>query len=89
MLSVIQQPIRSGECNRCGSCCVDDVRDTERATGLKQSVEGYCVYFRWSSPGIGECVGRDSAYYLSGCNSWPASSKQIASHPLCSYTFGV
>lgn len=78
--------IRTGECCRCGDCCTDPDRDTERETGLAQSVPGYCVYFRWIVEGVlSKCVGRDSAYYKRGCNVFPAEPKPTLTR--CSYTF--
>ncbi len=81
--------LRVGECNRCGLCCIDLNRDTERATGLVQTVPGYCVFFRWQDEAArrGECIGRDSAFYLAGCHLWPTHPGQIADKPECSFEF--
>lgn len=77
--------LRSGECNRCGSCCVGDPFDGAEG---EPAVPGYCPHFRWESPGVGACAGRDSAYYLRGCVDWPAAPEHVAAHPSCSYRFG-
>lgn len=74
---------RSGECNRCGSCCVGNAVE-----GVEPVVEGYCAYFRWIEVGvIGECVGRETEFYLRGCNVWPTHPHCISVHPKCSYSF--
>jgi hypothetical protein len=64
---------RTGYCCRCGACC--------------QSEQGPCVYFARREDGLGECVGRDSALYLNGCNVWPSKPEHVALYPECTYRF--
>jgi len=75
---------RSGECNRCGECCVGDPFN---GTLGPAEVPGYCPLFRWLEPGRGHCSDRQHSYYLSGCNTFPSHPSQIADKPSCSYSF--
>lgn len=86
---------RSGSCNRCGLCCVDLENLFEKMDGnyqpidtpLEQVVPGKCAYFRWESPGVGMCLGRDTLYYQSGCKYWPSITRHVENIPECGFTF--
>lgn len=77
--------IRSGDCNRCGSCC----KGNPLAGGDDAHpplVAGYCPIFRHVD-GVATCSDREHPYYLQGCNVFPSHPGQIIDHPECSYTF--
>ena len=75
--------IRSGECNRCGECCVGDPFNGEEGPA---SVPGFCPFYRIVD-GIGACCDRTNAYYLAACRDYPTDPQQISECPSCSYTF--
>lgn len=84
--------VRSGECNRCGECCLGDPRWPHGGPDdiMKQPpiAEGRCPAFRTDAEGKGTCLGHGwHPYYLSGCNVWPTVPGHIANYPSCSFTF--
>ena len=90
--------VRSGECCRCGQCCVGtppwESSDPNDPMLKPPKVEGMCPLYELhvgASEGEGFCIGHEPpnqhGYYLSGCNVWPNDPEQIADKPGCSYTF--
>jgi hypothetical protein len=85
--------IRSGECCRCGECCVGDpFADEDRPR--EAVVQGYCPLFelhQGAPEGDGFCIGHEPPnqhpYYLSGCNVWPDHPDNIVNCPSCTYKF--
>lgn len=77
---------RIGECVRCGECCIGD---PGAFPGRLPVVQDYCPGFRWvdEAARIGECVERDSWYYLHGCITWPTKPEHIVDKPHCSFRF--
>lgn len=78
------QWMRSGDCCRCGECCMGDPSSGELGEAV---VEGYCPLFRWLSAGVGDCSDRLHEVYLRGCNVWPSIPQHIEDKPSCTYTF--
>lgn len=78
--------VREGECCRCGECCWG-VHGSLVDLLPQQTIEGACPHLRCGTDGIFACTGRDSHYYLTGCNVWPQSPLEIEDKPSCSYTF--
>jgi hypothetical protein len=75
---------RTGECCRCGECCVDDPFEGELG---EATVHGMCPLYRLLDDGKGHCSDRVHPYYLNGCNVFPTHPGQIADKPGCSYSF--
>jgi hypothetical protein len=93
--------IRSGECCRCGQCCIGrppwaDRDDLDPGDPILRTppVQGMCPLYELhhgAPEGDGFCIGHNlpnqHGYYLSGCNVWPEHPNQIADKPGCSYKF--
>jgi hypothetical protein len=85
---------RSGECCRCGECCIGDPFD-DASRPRTAAVAGYCPLFYWRGSGEGHCLGHSGAvppgqehpYYMAGCNVWPDHPDLIADKPHCTYRF--
>lgn len=75
--------VRTGECCRCGECCVGDPFEGKEGEPV---VSGFCPLYRLLE-GRGHCSDREHPYYLMGCNVFPTHPGQIADKPGCSYTF--
>ena len=86
---------RTGSCNRCGQCCIDnenifqvrDGNDQPIDEPLLQVVPGKCAYFRWSDDGLAMCTGRDTLYYQNGCRWWPSKPIHPTFYDKCGYKF--
>lgn len=85
-LPVVAAEVRSGDCNRCGSCCRGDPFNGEKGEG---PVPGMCPFYAIDAAGVGGCSDRTEAnpYYWNACRVWPAASHQIAAHADCSFRF--
>lgn len=92
--------IRSGECCRCGECCVGDPfvgpDDPNRSQAMRRvpPVPGRCPLYE-TRDGLGFCIGhigavpkgKEDPYYMAGCISWPDHPDHIKNYSGCSYTF--
>lgn len=86
---------RTGYCNRCGVCCVDEENVFQTHDGnyepisqpLEQVVPGKCAYFRWDENMLGMCLGRDTKYYQEGCKLQPTKIEHVQQWPGCTYSF--
>lgn len=70
--------IRSGECTRCGACCMGNP-----FTGQANVP---CPLLTISN-GQFACSDREHPYYLKGCFEWPTHPGQIVDKPDCTYRF--
>ncbi len=85
---------RSGSCSQCGDCCEDTENIFRDYDGnydtnnpMTQSIHDKCAYFSKTEDGKGFCNGRNTTYYLSGCNEMPSKPKHIENWPNCTYSF--
>src|SRR5262245_46671855 len=90
--------VRSGECCRCGQCCIGDPfpdkteqgnpRLSELMRNRKPERPGLCPLLHFQPDGLAACVGHGSdPYYLSGCHVWPSHPDHIKDHDKCTYKF--
>lgn len=93
--------VRSGECCRCGECCIGIPvlaadADPKDLIARKPVVPGKCPLFEWhhkpDGNKVGTCIGHletsaPHPYYLQGCNVWPTVPHHIVNYPSCTYKF--
>jgi hypothetical protein len=92
--------VRSGECNRCGECCLTG--DPFGGIFPPGAVHTACPLFYYSTNANGATIGTCSVrtgeisksvheyvnnYTTIACDYWPFAPEQIANYPSCSYTF--
>jgi len=75
---------RSGECCRCGQCCMTG--DPFEGEMGEPEISGACPLLSFHA-GLYTCIDRQNPYYLNGCNVFPTHPGQISDKPGCSYKF--
>ena len=77
--------VRSGECCRCGQCCIGNPRPGE----WLDAPDGACPLLGIvQKDGTRLCRGHGvNEYYLSGCNVWPSVPVHIKDYDRCTYSF--
>lgn len=84
--------LRSGECNRCGECCLGTdpsiknpmFTDAERAD---RQFAQHCPLLRFADGRYG-CAGHGAhPFHATGCDTHPREPADLELTPSCSYTF--